>query len=350
MTYTVSNLTPNTSYRVDTLASVLGYNDNRSYTVSYNGGLVSGTLVPASSTYLYAFKDIVNSTGAGEIVVTYQNLTGDGPTVSGLVVSAVPEPSTCAMALAGLACGGYSLWRRRKRLVVTTAIRVTVIAASLAAGGSTFAEPVFIGDFDGNTITAVGTNTLNYAPASALLDGSGMIDLTAGRVTMNSKAYQQSWVTGWLADYGGVYGNNGSILFTFDRNTSLEAMVIWNLSIDANPTAYGRGVQLASISYSTGTDTSGVGSIIFDGTLAEAVWSGSYTGTGYQNNINGLTAQNVKAVKMAYTASYNPGGDYIGLSEVRFVGTAVPEPSTCASLFAGLACGGYSLFRRRRAR
>ena len=28
-------------------------------------------------------------------------------------VSAVPEPSTCAMALAGLACGGYSLFRRR---------------------------------------------------------------------------------------------------------------------------------------------------------------------------------------------------------------------------------------------
>ena len=30
-------------------------------------------------------------------------------------ISAVPEPSTCAMALAGLACGGYSMWRRRKR-------------------------------------------------------------------------------------------------------------------------------------------------------------------------------------------------------------------------------------------
>ena len=136
---------------------------------------------------------------------------------------------------------------------------------------------------------------------------------------------------------------------SIDQNTSLEAMVIWNLSTAENPTAYGRGVRSATISYSTGTDTSGVGSIIFDGTLAEAVWSGTYTGTGYQNNINGLTAQNVKAVKMAYTANYG-SGDYIGLSEVRFVGTAVPEPSTCASLFAGLAGGGYSLFRRRRAR
>jgi len=28
---------------------------------------------------------------------------------------AVPEPSTYTMAVAGLACGGYSMWRRRER-------------------------------------------------------------------------------------------------------------------------------------------------------------------------------------------------------------------------------------------
>jgi len=27
----------------------------------------------------------------------------------------VPEPSTYAMALASLACGGFSMWRQRKR-------------------------------------------------------------------------------------------------------------------------------------------------------------------------------------------------------------------------------------------
>jgi hypothetical protein len=233
-------------------------------------------------------------------------------------------------------------------LVGLTMIRVTVIAASLAAGGSTFAEPVFIGDFDGNTITAVATNELSWAPASRLLDGSGMIDLTDGRVTMNSKAYN-TWPEVWLSDYRGPYGTNGSVLFTFEENTSLEAMVIWNMSNAGSPTAYGRGVQLATISYSTGADTSGEGSTIFDGALAEAVWSGTYTGIGYQNNINGLTAQNVKAVKMAYTLNYG-SGDYIGLSEVRFVGTpvVVPEPSTYAMALAGLVCGGYSMWRRRK--
>jgi formylglycine-generating enzyme required for sulfatase activity len=33
----------------------------------------------------------------------------------GFRLAAVPEPSTYAMALAGLACGGFSMWRRRKR-------------------------------------------------------------------------------------------------------------------------------------------------------------------------------------------------------------------------------------------
>jgi hypothetical protein len=36
-------------------------------------------------------------------------------TTAFISISAVPEPSTCALAVAGLAYGGYSLVRRRKR-------------------------------------------------------------------------------------------------------------------------------------------------------------------------------------------------------------------------------------------
>jgi hypothetical protein len=39
----------------------------------------------------------------------------DSQTMKMSVFAAVPEPSTYCMALAGLACGGYSLFRRRKR-------------------------------------------------------------------------------------------------------------------------------------------------------------------------------------------------------------------------------------------
>jgi len=50
---------------------------------------------------------------------TTQNidLTGAGqsPLINAFQIRAVPEPSTYAMALAGIACGGYLVWRRRKR-------------------------------------------------------------------------------------------------------------------------------------------------------------------------------------------------------------------------------------------
>ena len=50
----------------------------------------------------------VNATGlaAGQSA-TFNAVTG--------FITVVPEPSIYAMALAGLACGGYSLFRRRKR-------------------------------------------------------------------------------------------------------------------------------------------------------------------------------------------------------------------------------------------
>ena len=35
-------------------------------------------------------------------------------------ISVVPEPSTYAMALAGLACGGWQMWRRRRRRQAAT--------------------------------------------------------------------------------------------------------------------------------------------------------------------------------------------------------------------------------------
>jgi hypothetical protein len=40
---------------------------------------------------------------------------GFNPLINALQLRAVPEPSTCVMALAGLACGGYSMFGRRKR-------------------------------------------------------------------------------------------------------------------------------------------------------------------------------------------------------------------------------------------
>ena len=50
----------------------------------------------------------VNATGLADgQSATFNPATG--------TISVVPEPSTCVVALAGLACGGFSMWRRRKQ-------------------------------------------------------------------------------------------------------------------------------------------------------------------------------------------------------------------------------------------
>jgi len=56
------------------------------------------------------------SRSGGDITVEAAgvNTVAGGSIAVGEYVAPVPEPSTCAMALAGLACGGYSLFRRRR--------------------------------------------------------------------------------------------------------------------------------------------------------------------------------------------------------------------------------------------
>jgi hypothetical protein len=52
------------------------------------------------------------------------------------------------------------------------------------------------------------------------------------------------------------------------------------------------------------------------------------------------------STRVVYDPSF--GFDTLGFRLASPV--AVPEPSTCAMALAGLACGGYTMFRRRRAR
>ena len=46
------------------------------------------------------------------------------PEIFSVIITPVPEPSTCAIALAGLACGGLAIWRRRPRRLNTDVISV----------------------------------------------------------------------------------------------------------------------------------------------------------------------------------------------------------------------------------
>jgi hypothetical protein len=54
------------------------------------------------------------------------------------------------------------------------------------------------------------------------------------------------------------------------------------------------------------------------------------------------------ALDSSTRSSYGPSTDIVNLGFRVTSAVAVPEPSTYALALAGLACGGYTLFRRRK--
>jgi hypothetical protein len=118
-------------------ATVSGIESNLGSFSSYRFNLPSAkTTFPVAGAYVVELRNMVATAGFyGDapnvpFLITNSSLLiglinpfdpGDDKIYDGtpfqfsLGAVAVPEPSTYAMALAGLACGGYSLFRRRKR-------------------------------------------------------------------------------------------------------------------------------------------------------------------------------------------------------------------------------------------
>ena len=89
------------------------------WTISVGQGLQFGSAVYTNLQTPGSFAGI-NFLPVADLEVSSGGLSGtlDPTSASGaatMTITPVPEPSTYAMALAGLACGGVSMWRRRKR-------------------------------------------------------------------------------------------------------------------------------------------------------------------------------------------------------------------------------------------
>jgi autotransporter-associated beta strand protein len=91
-----------------------------------NALTLGGTLnVVLYDNFVPTYGDTFTLLQAGAIsgdfdTVIYPTLSGglsweQTTSATAMTITVVPEPSTCAMALAGLACGGYLSFRRRKR-------------------------------------------------------------------------------------------------------------------------------------------------------------------------------------------------------------------------------------------
>ena len=124
LTLTINNLTPFTSYKIDSFLSLLGYT-GRTDSVSYNGGAITQSVTFANddvgSHSIYVLEDTVEADSLGSIQVTYSG-SDDGPFYNAMVVSTIsptiPEPSTYALLLAGLAFLGFCLRRKSARFHV----------------------------------------------------------------------------------------------------------------------------------------------------------------------------------------------------------------------------------------
>ena len=161
---------------------------------------------------------------------------------------------------------------------------------------------------------------------------------------------------------GGVAGNN--VRSVSDFPISGNAMNLWNYSflqgmIPQNGLGFATGISGASpvkfslnglIDSSSSYNTSGQESAFRRpaGVVSPDFGSGSYMGfRTSQNNYGWLevtwqaSSSEFQILSGAYESTPN-------VAVLAGAAAAVPEPSTCAMALAGLACGGYSLFRRRR--
>jgi hypothetical protein len=208
----------------------------------------------------------------------------------------------------------------------------------------------FIGDTDGNTVTAFAPSHFTNMPADWLVDGSGMTPKNpVTKASTEDTAPGNMWMSADSPAPGDMW-----VKFTFTKPTSLSEMVIWNFNQNAGvdyPNLWHAGLKDVTITYSTGTDESGIGKTLGLGSYQLASATGSATQP-YTSDLT-FSASNVKAIKIVYTSNWWQSGDYagyqdnFGLSEVRFV-AGVPEPGSIfllATSLPGLLCYAW---RKRR--
>ena len=160
-------------------------------------------------------------------------------------------------------------------------------------------------------------------------------------------------------------------------STSSTAFTISDVTLNMfnqNATTGGYELQIWTATGASGSPGSQVGSAIYTG-LAENLGSGPLTinglsvalapSTSYYLVTRGVSLTNVSGFEeplpgyLAWNATdVNTSASFSTVDGVSWSGPfsqnlymkveAVPEPSTCAMALAGLACGCYSIFRRRK--
>ncbi len=185
------------------------------------------------------------------------------------------------------------------------------------------------------------------------------------QATNTDIGYYNTFVNNDAINQAGGIGNNvvyGSTALTWTAIASTnDIAAISNVGSFDVPVYLGSGTLITPSDTASGlwsgsllspineflTDPFFFDTAVWTGTLPDGSNAGSFTlgsGSGF-GSLPGLSNKsNSEWVATGATPSTFSNNMY-GISQVL---TAVPEPSTYAMALAGLACGGYSLFRRRK--
>jgi autotransporter-associated beta strand protein len=180
--------------------------------------------------------------------------------------------------------------------------------------------------------------------------------------------------SGTLAPGGGsangVIVDTVGVLTMASLSLSGSSHTLMQITGTAPGTDYDRIVSTGSLGYDSGVlDLAMSGTSYAVGTTFDLFNAASVSGTLASISTAGISSDGWENLTWYAPGSSGAGLDDYGAgvwqSSLTTVGgesrklifsqptgvlSVVPEPSTWASLLAGLACGGYSLFRRRRAR
>ena len=357
------------------------YNDTvASFTITSGSLYGSGKLTAA--TYALCGGTVTGNLGGGSMTVTANsNVNGTADATSAslnvgtLTLGSAGRFTSNQVALTGSAGGSISLGGSESVGSLAGGFNVALGSATLTTGndntsttysgilnGSGGLTKTGTGKFTisgansyagvttitGGTIALSGTGSIGTGGLNLGTTGSpGVFDLgalTAGTYSLPT--------TGNLAGAGTISGSGKSlaVLGSLAPGNSVGTITVGTgLSLDLSNS--GSSVfEITSPTYTAGTYdlVSGSGSVVFGGILNLA-FSGSYAdGTNVLQifaNTGGrsgnFSAVNATGLAAGQSATFNPATGFI---------TVVPEPSTYAMALAALACGGYSLFRRRRTR
>jgi autotransporter-associated beta strand protein len=212
---------------------------------------------------------------------------------------------------------------------------------------------------------------------------TGATSVAAGRLSVNGALGDSAVMVSAAAELGGSGSIGGPVNVasggTLAPGNSIESLATGTATFAAgatfayevdstNPLSLGSAADLlvvngdlnldpANGSLLSVTDLAGSPNPFIDSTTVFALinYSGAWNGGlfTYGGNVladDGLFTVGSQQWRIDYnsaTGGVNFTGDYLASSSFVTV-TAVPEPSTYATALAGLACGGYTMFRRRK--